>query len=114
MQVDDYSFGRIRIGGREYTSDVIVGAGYFKSGWWRKDGHRVQLEDVAELMNLDFDIVIFGTGTNRRVKVEDNVVESFRRKGIEVLILRTDEAVRVYNDLLTKGRRVILAAHLTC
>lgn len=114
MQVDSYSFGRIRIDGKEYTSDVIVGAGYFRPGWWRREGHRVQLEDVAELMNLDFEVIIFGTGANGRVRVDDDVVESFRSKGIEVLILRTDEAVREYNELLKKGRKVILAAHLTC
>lgn len=38
MEVESYSFGRIKIGGKEYTSDVIVGSDYLKTNWWRKRG----------------------------------------------------------------------------
>jgi hypothetical protein len=114
MKVEHYSFGRIRIDGKEYTSDVIVGLGYLRDGWWRKEGHRVQLEDVASILDLDFEVIIFGTGANGRVRVDDEVVRAFKERGKEVIVAMTGEAVKVYNELLKKNRKVILAAHLTC
>ena len=45
MPVEHYSFGRITIDGKTYTSDVIVIKGEVRS-WWRKEGHRVALDDI--------------------------------------------------------------------
>jgi hypothetical protein len=114
MEVESYSFGRIRIGGRDYASDVIVGPDFLKPNWWRKEGHRVVLEDIKEVIELKPEIVVFGTGANGRVAVDDAVIERLKGEGAEVIIERTDEAVKRYNRLLKAGRRVVLAAHLTC
>lgn len=114
MEVESYSFGRIRIGGKDYTSDVIVGANYLKPNWWRKEGHRVVLEDLEDVLSLKPEVVVFGTGANGRVVVDKAVIEKLKNEGIEVIIERTDEAVKTYNRLLKEGKKVILAAHLTC
>ncbi|AIG96873.1 MULTISPECIES: Mth938-like domain-containing protein [Archaeoglobus] len=114
MEVEHYSFGRIRIGGRDYTSDVIVGPDFLKPNWWRKEGHRVVLEDIVEILDLKPEVVVFGTGASGRVVVDDAVIEKLRNLGAEVIVERTDEAVKRYNKLLKAGRRVVLAAHLTC
>ncbi|AAB91211.1 Mth938-like domain-containing protein [Archaeoglobus fulgidus] len=114
MEVEHYSFGRIRIGGRDYTSDVIVGPDFLKPNWWRKEGHRVFLEDIEEVFDLRPEVVVFGTGASGRVVVDDAVIEKLRNLGAEVIVERTDEAVKRYNKLLKAGRRVVLAAHLTC
>jgi len=114
MEVEHYSFGRIRIGGKEFTSDVIVGADYLKSGWWRKEGHRVVLEDLNDVLTLKPEIVVFGTGANGRVVVDKAVIEKLKEYGVEVVIERTDQAVKTYNRLLREGKKVILAAHLSC
>ncbi len=114
MEVESYSFGRIRIGGREYTSDVILGPEYLKENWWRKEGHRVVLEDIEDILNLQPEIVVFGTGANGRVVVDSAVVEKLRERGIEVVVEKTEDAVRTYNKLLKAGKKVVLAAHLTC
>ncbi len=114
MEVQHYSFGRIRIAGKDYTSDVIVGAGYIRDGWWRKEGHRVQLDDIGEILQLKPEVVVFGTGASGLVRVDKEVVKKFEKEGAEVITAETEKAVKIYNDLLKKGRRVVLAAHLTC
>lgn len=114
MEVESYSFGRIRIGGKEYTSDVIVGSDYLKTNWWRREGHRVVLEDLEDVLGLKPEVVVFGTGANGRVVVDKGVIEKLKNEGIEVIVERTDEAVKTYNRLLREGKKVILAAHLTC
>ena len=45
MKIDSYSFGRIVINGKTYTSDVIIFPDKVDASWWRKEGHLLQLAD---------------------------------------------------------------------
>ena len=114
MEVEHYSFGRIRIGGKEYTSDVIVGRDFLLTNWWRKEGHRVQVDDIGEMLKYKPEVVVFGTGANGRVVVDRKVVDELRSMGCDVYAEPTSKAVEIYNRLLKSGKRVLLAAHLTC
>ncbi len=115
MEVKDYSFGRIVIGDKTLTSDVIVAKDkILNDNWWRKEGHRVQLEDVKEIFDYKPEVVVFGTGAYGRMIVDDDVVEKLKSIGSEVYIDITGKAVKIYNDMLKKGKKVVLAAHLTC
>jgi len=114
MLVEDYSFGRIVIGGKVYSNDVIVSKDWIKPNWWRKEGHRVYLEDIREILERKPEVVVFGTGAYGIVKVEKEVVEELKKRGIEVICEPTAKAVEIYNKLLKEGKNVVLAAHLTC
>ncbi len=114
MLVEEYSFGRIVINGKTYNRDVIVSKDWIKPNWWRKEGHSVCLEDVKEIIEKNPEVVVFGTGAYGVVKVRKEVVEELKRRGIEVICEPTSKAVEIYNELLRKGKNVVLAAHLTC
>ena len=47
------------------------------------------------------------------MKVEDEVKQQARSRGIELIIEKTEEAVRKFNELYTK-KKTIGAFHLTC
>jgi len=112
--IEEYEFGRIIIQGKVYTSDVIVHKNGVEEGWWRKEGHKVCMDDIKRVIDLNPEIVVFGTGAYGRVKVEDNVIEYLKRKGIDVYALETKEAIKLFESLLKQGKNVVLAAHLTC
>ena len=113
-QVEEYEFGRIKISGKNYTSDVIVSGEVVEDGWWRKEGHEVNLEDIAPILKFSPEVVVFGTGYYGRVKVRDEVVKELEKRGIRVLVLKTQDAVAAYRKLVDEGRKAVLAAHLTC
>jgi hypothetical protein len=114
-KIEGYDFGRIAVDGKSYTSDVIVSSeGILKSSWWRNESHRIAREDVADILDFNPEIVVFGLGYHGRVRVEREVESLLREKGIEVEKLRSREAVERFNDLLEKKKRVVLAIHLTC
>ncbi len=113
MKVEHYGFGVIRLDGREFRHDVIV-YGDFVKKWWRKEGHRVQLEDVEDLFELKPDVVVIGTGYYGVMKVDSDVIEKLREEGIEVICEESKRAVETYNKLLKEGKKVALAIHLTC
>ncbi len=113
MLVKGYEFGKIIVGDREYRNDVVVGDKVLVESWWRKEGHRVSLEDL-EWLKGEVDVVVFGTGAYGRVKVDSDVVKALKERGIDVIIEPTAKAVETFNRLKREGKRVILAAHLTC
>lgn len=112
--IDAYKFGRLVVGGRAYERDVIITPSGVVPNWWRLEGHRLQLEDVEKYLGLDVDAVVVGTGYHGFMRVDSEVVESFRRMGREVYVLETGRAVEKYNELVARGRRVLAMLHLTC
>ncbi len=48
------------------------------------------------------------------MRVDENVIDIFRKKGWKVIVKRTREAVDEYNKLVDKGYRVMAFFHLTC
>lgn len=112
--IEGYDFGSIIIGGRTYSSDVIVLPDKVIDNWWRLEGHRLQIPDVRDHLLEDVDSVVIGTGYYGMMRVDDEVLDAFREGGREVYVLRSREAVRKYNELVKSGRKVMLLIHLTC
>ncbi len=113
MKIDSYSFGRIVIDGKTYTSDVIIYPGRIDATWWRKEGHLLQLADLVEALQAKPDILIIGTGYSGVMHVPKETVDGIVRRGIELKAERTSKAVEVYNEL--RGRKTVIAAlHITC
>jgi len=113
MRIGHYSFGRIVIDGRTYTSDVIIYPGRVDSSWWRKQGHCLQPSDLEEIIRAKPDRLIIGTGYSGVMTVPDETIRYAASKGIEVLVMKTEEAVARFNRM-GKDVTVIAALHLTC
>jgi hypothetical protein len=114
MSVEAYSFGRIRIDGSEYTSDVLVFPERVRERWWRREGHNLCMEDLAEALAEKPATLVIGTGYYGNMQVPKETLEALRARGIEVRIHRTGEAVEELNRLQREFARVIGALHLTC
>ncbi|WFO74692.1 Mth938-like domain-containing protein [Desulfurococcaceae archaeon MEX13E-LK6-19] len=112
--IEHYDFGVIIIDGKKYSRDVIVTPRKIVSDWWRIEGHRLQYPDVEEYFDEDVDAVVIGTGYYGYMKVDNNVVEEFKKRGREVHVCDSKSAVELYNKLVSKGKKVLLFIHLTC
>ena len=113
MKIDSYSFGRIVINKKTYTSDVIIYPGRVDASWWRKEGHLLQLADVEEALQAKPDVLVIGTGYAGVMRVPREIVDLIAAQGIEVKVERTGRAVSIYNNL--EGSRTVIAAlHITC
>ena len=110
--LQDYSFGRIVVDGEEQTRDLIVLPNRVFTNWWRRDGHSLAIEDLAEVEDELPEKLILGTGAHGRLRPPQAVIEELERRGIDVEVLRTDDAVRRYGEL--EERRTAAALHLTC
>lgn len=111
--IESYEFGRVVIDGRAYTSDVIIFPNRVKSGWWRREGHKLHVEDIEEAIKERPEALVVGTGYSGLMEIPRQTADHLRLKGIELIAENTGKAVETYNRL-SKSKRVIAALHLTC
>ena len=111
--IDSYQFGLIVVNGKRYYSDVIIFPDRVRDSWWRKSGHRLCLDDIAEVIAVNPEVLVVGTGSSGLVKVLPEVKQSLEARGIELIAQPTSEACNTYNQLC-HSQRVVAALHLTC
>ncbi len=114
MRIDAYEFGKIEIEGRTYTSDVIIGPEKVMDSWWRKEGHRLHVDDLQDIMKARPQVVVIGTGYFGRMRVPNETREYLEARGVEVREAETSRAVEEFNRLQQEYARVVGALHLTC
>jgi hypothetical protein len=104
------------INGKRYTSDVIIFPDRVLDGWWRREGHRLYVEDLKEVLSAEPkpEVLVVGTGYSGLMKVSPGVEEVLRGSGIKLIAQPTKRACQTFNELLKSGRRVVAAFHLTC
>jgi hypothetical protein len=114
IRIDTFTFGRIVIDGRERRSDVVIYPdGRVQDSWWREEGHRLSLTDLAPVIESAPEILIAGTGCDGLLQPDGSLAGVLARRGIEFIAAPTDEAVQLYNDLAPR-RKVAACLHLTC
>ena len=111
--IESYAFGRISIDGHKYSSDVLIYPERVEAGWWRQEGHNLQLADLQSILECSPDVLVIGTGTFGRMAVSPKLRDQLEGRGIELVIARTPKAVKEYNQIRAKGT-VAAALHLTC
>jgi hypothetical protein len=111
-RIDDYSFGRIVVDGEPHTRDLIVLPDRVVADWWRRDGHSLALEDLAEVEDELPPRLILGCGAHGGLRPPAAVIDELRARGIEVEALPTAEAIDRYRE--SDPRKTAAALHLTC
>ncbi len=111
--IDSYDFGQITIDGRRYNRDVIIFSDNVKDGWWRREGHRLSLEDLVDVFEAEPEVLVIGTGYSGLMKVPHDVQDYMKSKNIELVVENTRQACQTYNRL-SQFKKVVAAFHLTC
>ncbi len=115
MYIDAYEFGKMTIGGREYTEDLMVLPSQIIPNWQRKDGHLLQLADIkGSIDKVQPDMVVIGTGNTEVMKVDKDVKDYLEKKKIDIVIEITEEAVNLFNKFDKQNIHTLGAFHLTC
>jgi len=112
--IDFYDFGHIVIDGKRYTTDVIIFPERVMDGWWRKEGHRLHLEDLRSSVQEKPEVLVVGTGYSGLMTVPSEVREYLESRGIELIVQNTKEACITFNRLIQSRRKIVAALHLTC
>ncbi|MCU0473669.1 MAG: hypothetical protein MUC93_09940 [Bacteroidales bacterium] len=114
MIIKNLSFGSITIDGETYGKDVIIDNGSIKK---RKKVESKKYRDMFGHTPLSPDEnipwnckhLIIGTGHSSSLPVMDEIYNIAVRKGVDLVILSTPEAIKHINDPQTN-----FIFHLTC
>lgn len=116
--ITHYSFGQLTFKEKNYTKDLIIikteKEELIFDSWWRKEGHKLQVEDLEEVWKSGVKYLIVGTGARGVMQVDEKVREKAKELGIAVEAYLTDEAVKRFNELYSKNEPLAGAFHLTC
>lgn len=111
--IDSYQFGSIVVSGKRYTSDVIIFPDRVRDDWQRKTGHQLCLEDIAEVIAENPEVLVVGTGASGIMRVLPEVYGGVDARNIRLIVEATGKACQTYNELC-HSQKVVAALHLTC
>lgn len=113
--IESYAFGRMTIAGHTYAADLmILPDGQILDNWWRQSGHRLCMTDIQNLINVKARIIIAGTGMQGLVRVQEGLVETLSRQGVQLITMKTPLAMKAFNRMKLSKENVAGCFHLTC
>jgi hypothetical protein len=112
--IESYSFGRMVIDGKTFSSDIMIYPdGHVRDSWWRKQGHRLSVDDISDLVDCGPQVIIAGTGAYGIMKPDPDLARLLSANGIELIAVPTETAVETYNKLCNE-KKAGACFHLTC
>ena len=114
MKIEDFSFGRIVVDGVAYTSDIKIMGGKVIAGWWRKSGHKVEIEDIQEMVDAHPEVLVIGKGDPGLMQTSESLRELLKSNEIELIEEKTVKAVQTFNRLSQTGKAVFAGFHVGC
>lgn len=109
-----FSFGKIVVNGKTYTDDIKIVRGQVISDWWRKSGHRVDAEDVADILESGPEILVIGKGSPGLMKTGASLREECATHNMVLIEKKTSKAIEVFNKFFQEGRKVAGGFHVGC
>lgn len=97
--------GKIKIGNEELKENVVLFRDTIQRGWKPADVGNPGVDDLAELIREQPELIIFGTGWQTRLPPRD-LVFALARRGIGFEMMDTPAACRTFNILVSEDRDV--------
>ena len=111
MKIEHYDFGTITIDGKTYTSDLKIIKGRIIPNWWRREGHRLDVCDVEDILEANPPVLVVGTGYSGLMTVAPSLKKELHRREIRLIAVPTAQACEEFNKV---SETAAFAAHLTC
>ena len=105
-RISNISWGNIEVEGYGTFKDVKLYPGGARGWDWRETGTEhstgIKAADVEELLENGAEVVILTQGFDGRLQVCPETIQLLKDKEIPVHVLRTEEALSLYNKLREK------------
>ncbi len=118
MTIDNTEFGRITINGETYEYDVIIrlsGKVEKRKKKLSKEiygtSHIISKDEAKFLFEDGCETLVVGAGQEGNLRLSPKASDYLNKKGCKVLLQRTPEAVRSFNQ--SRERKIGLM-HVTC
>lgn len=111
--IEEHKFGSFVINGREYLGDIKIIDGKVKP-WENRIKHNVNLADIRELLDINPEVLVIGTGNSGLLNVPSEIIDLITAKRIYSIIDLNTKAIKKYNEALLQKNKVVALFHATC
>ena len=112
--ITDFSFGRIVANGQTYTNDIKIVRDTLVPDWWRKNGHRVEIEDVQDALDTELEVLVIGKGQPGYMQAAHTLRQHLAERNITLIEAPTARAIETFNRLYKEGKKVCGGFHVGC
>jgi hypothetical protein len=113
--IDEYKFGKMVVNGETHEKDLIITKEKVIPNWWRDKGHKLQLEDIQQVLEeYKPEVLVVGKGKFGMMKVAKEVNQYLEENQIRLYEKESGKATQEFNRLLQNDVNVVGAFHLTC
>ena len=102
------------VDGVTYSEDIKIVGGRVVSDWWRASGHKVDVDDVADIFAQTPEVLVIGRGQPGYLDVTEKLRSRLQERGITLIAQATPQAVETYNRLAAEGKAVCAGIHVGC
>ena len=100
--------------GLRLCRDLKIVGDKIVENWWRKEGHRVDIGDITDILAENPEVLVIGTGYAGFMEISKSLHSALKKRNIQLISGKTQKAVKTFNQLHSGGKRVAGAFHLTC
>ena len=109
-----YQEGCVRRNGSLFCQDLKIIGEKIVGNWWRKEGHRVDVTDVTDILTASPEVFVVGTGYAGFMEVSNSLRSALKDLNVRLIAEKTPGAIKTFNQLHSEGKKVAGAFHLTC
>jgi hypothetical protein len=116
IRLEDFAFGSLQINGVRYDYDIVIDRGELRKRKKKaskpfRDAYGHTPLSIEENIPWKCRRLVVGTGAHGALPVMKEVEQEADRRGIELVSLPTDEAIRRFNQ---RPRTTNAIIHVTC
>lgn len=116
MNWGKYRFGRLKVNGEKYRTDVVLDRGVLRK---RKKKPSRQFREqfghtpvsLHEAIPWDCKRLVIGAGMKSRLPVMDEVAAEAQQRGVELIVCSTPDAIQFLRENPAETNAIL---HLTC
>lgn len=116
-RIESQAWGTIEVEGQGSFKDVKLFPGGAREWDWGETGTShipgIHMADVEELLEKGAEVVILSQGMLERLQVRPEIVQELQARNVQVHVLPTQGAVRLYNEI-SRTKPVGALIHSTC
>lgn len=110
--IEEFKIGSFKIKGKRYIGDIKIIDGKVRY-WEHRYKQILREDDVSILLESNPEVIVIGTGCGGLLEVPDNVKNLIRSKRIAIVIEKTPEACKKFNNLISENKKVAAILHST-
>ena len=97
MMVLQYQERCLRRNGAHFCQDLKIIGDQIIEKWWRKEGHRVDVRDLTDILAASPEVLVVGMGYAGFMEVSNSLRSALKNRNIQLIAEKTPEAVKTFN-----------------